>query len=133
MKTDILNRNDIEALVNVFYDKVKKCEPLCFHFTAVNWEKHLPVMYDFWENVIFSTGIYEGNPMAIHKRIHQQQPLSPMDFRQWIDLFTETVHILFEGENADLIRQRAESIASIMQVKIFHTIPGGGHSVSMDV
>ncbi len=123
MKADLQNRSDIEILVNTFYEKVKKDEVINYLFTdvvPVNWEKHLPVMYDFWDNILFSTGNYEGNPMAKHKAIDQKSPLSMRHFQQWISLFTETVNELFEGENAELIKQRAQSIATIMQLKILN-------------
>lgn len=121
MKTDILNRNDIEQLVNVFYEKVKIDESIGYFFTEVrkvNWEKHLPIMYDFWENVIFFTGNYEGNPMIQHKRLHEKSEMTLAHFEQWILLFNETVDELFEGENARTIKQKADNIARIMHIKI---------------
>ena len=121
MNTDIQNRSDIEKLVNAFYEKVKKDETIGYFFEAVNWEKHLPVMYNFWENIIFSTGNFEGNPMARHKELDQKSPMSMRHFQQWIYLFNDTINELFEGENAELIKQRAQSIATVMQVKIFNS------------
>jgi len=50
MKKDIENRDDIIRLVNTFYDKVKPDETIGYFFNRVvdvNWEKHLPVMYNF--------------------------------------------------------------------------------------
>lgn len=65
MKNDIRNREDIKLIVDAFYEKVKKDDEIAFFFSeiiAVEWEKHLPIMYDFWENVLFHVGIYQGNP-----------------------------------------------------------------------
>lgn len=124
MKADIQNRADIENIVNTFYEKVKKDETIGYFFTEVipvNWENHLPTMYDFWENLLFATGNYEGNPMAKHKGIHRKSALSMAHFQQWIHLFNDTVNELFEGENAELIKQRAQSIATVMQVKIHNS------------
>ncbi|CAN5381260.1 hypothetical protein BH11BAC2_BH11BAC2_08680 [soil metagenome] len=122
MKRDISNRKDIELMVNTFYTKVKKDPTISKYFTTViqvNWEKHLPVMYKFWENIVFSTGEYEGNPMKKHVAIHEKSPLSMNDFQQWTLLFNETVDELFVGEKAELIKQRAMSIATVIQVNIF--------------
>lgn len=118
MNTDIQDRSDIENLVNTFYEKVKKDDVISSFFMDVNWEKHLPVMYNFWENVIFSTGYYEGNPMVKHKEINQKSPMSMHHFQQWITLFNETADALFKGKNTELIKQRAQSIATVMQIKI---------------
>jgi len=123
MKKDIANRDDIILLINTFYEKVKKDQVIGYIFNdvaKVNWEKHLPVMYDFWENVIFFTGAYTGNPMTAHKQLHQKTPLNPEHFQEWIKLFTQTVDELFEGDKAELTKQRAISIATVMQIKIVH-------------
>ncbi len=125
--SDIKSRDDIILLVDTFYDKVKQdgmLGPIFNEKAQVNWVKHLPVMYDFWENVVFYTGNYGGNPMRIHQQLHQRFPLSKQDFDTWLNLFNSTVDELFNGDNAELIKQRARSIATVMQVKILHPGPG---------
>lgn len=121
MKKDIENRADIELLVRSFYDKVKADDTIGYIFNdiaKVNWEKHFPVMFDFWENVLFYTGGYEGNPMIIHQNINRVVPLTSTHFTRWNELFMQTVDELFEGNNAMLAKQRALSIATVMQIKI---------------
>src|SRR3954468_8371854 len=116
MKTDIRNKQDIIQLVNTFYDKVKQDAVIGHFFTEVmkvNWDKHLPKMYNFWDNVVFYTNNYSGNPMQIHKDIHALHALTGTDFKQWYTLFAATVDELFEGDNAELIKQRARSVATI--------------------
>jgi hemoglobin len=121
IKTDIRNREDIMLLVNSFYDKVKADAAIGYIFNdivKVNWEQHLPVMYDFWESVIFFTGTYNGNPMITHRKLHQVVNLTSDHFSQWLKLFTATLDEHFEGEKTELARQRALSIATVMQLKI---------------
>ncbi len=121
MKKDIQGRADIETVVKSFYDKVLKDETIGYIFTdviKVNWEKHLPIMYGFWENVIFYSGTYNGDPMNIHAHLHRMFPLSTAHFNQWTKLFNETIDELFEGENAERAKQRALSIATVMQIKL---------------
>jgi len=121
MKRDIETRGDIELLVKTFYDKVKIDPVIGYLFNnvfSVNWDKHLPVMFDFWENTLFYTGGYTGNPMKSHQRLHSQYPLQAKHFVQWVHLFTATVDELFAGEKAELAKQRALSISTIMQIKI---------------
>ena len=122
-RPDITSRTDIERLVNTFYDAIQADAAIGYFFTevvAVNWEKHLPVMYAFWENVLFHTGGYSGNPMERHKQLHHQSAMQPQHFQQWLHLFTTTVDQLFAGNNAEIIKQRAMSIATVMQLKILH-------------
>ncbi len=121
MKKDIENREDVKLLINRFYDKVKADPLIGFIFNdvmKVNWELHLPRMYDFWENTLFYIGGYTGNPMEIHRRLNQIVPLSAEHFQQWTNLFTSTVDEIFSGEKAELAKQRALSISTVMQIKI---------------
>lgn len=122
MKNDISNRNDIAALVNAFYEKVKLSS--IGHFfndvVNVNWEKHLPKMYDFWEGIVFGSSNYSGNPINTHKEVHSLHAFSKTDFEVWLKLFYETVDEMYAGEKAELIKQRATSIATVMQLKVIH-------------
>lgn len=121
MKTDINERADIELLVDEFYKRVQVDPTIGYIFSdiaKVNWQKHLPVMYDFFENMLFYTGSYNGNPMLLHKHLNRVVPLTPTHFDQWYYLFSTTVDDLFTGERASLAKQRAKSIATVMQLKI---------------
>ena len=118
---DIETPADIEVLVNAFYEKVKTDNVIGYIFTdavKVNWQRHLPVMYKFWENVLFYTGGYEGNPINSHKHLNNVVHLSSDHFKRWNELFVQTVDELFVGEKACLAKQRALSISTVMQIKI---------------
>ncbi|CAM3873875.1 group III truncated hemoglobin [Flavobacterium sinopsychrotolerans] len=120
MKTDIKNRNDIEKLINAFYGKIKTDTKIGYFFTdvaKVNWEEHLPKMYDFWENIMFSKGNYTGNPMSKHKELHQKSEMKEAHFQHWNALFNETVDELFTGEKAEEIKQRAMNISGVLMYK----------------
>jgi hemoglobin len=77
-------------------------------------------MYSFGENAIFYTGTYNGNPIELHKHLHRVANLKTKHFEQWNQLFTCSVDELFEGDNADLIKERAISISTVMQIKILN-------------
>jgi hemoglobin len=120
MKRDLRNREDIEKLVNNFYDVVKNDSKIGYLFTAiaqVNWEFHLPKMYSFWENVIFFTGDYDGNPMEKHKELNGKSKLNEEHFQHWNILFCKTVDSLFEGKKAEEIKLRAVKISEFMMIK----------------
>jgi len=120
MLPDITGRADIKRLIDSFYDKVKQDDTIGYIFNdvaKVDWEHHLPIMYDFWEGIIFQKGNYSGNPMSVHIALNQKTPLLPAHFSRWKEIFLETVNELFEGTNAELARQRAVSIATMMQIK----------------
>lgn len=119
---DIENRKDIEVIVNNFYEKVRNDDLIGYMFDRVNWDEHLQTMYNFWDNVLFYTGNYSGNPMIKHQMAHQRYPMSKIHFERWIAIFYATVDQIFEGKNATLIKERAKNIATIMELKIIGTI-----------
>ena len=120
MKTDIRNRADIEKMVKVFYGKVKEDPAISYFFNdvaKVNWENHLPKMCDFFENILFSSGNYDGNPMQAHEELHKKSEVRIEHFQHWNALFDATVDELFEGAKAEEIKQRATNIAAAMMHK----------------
>jgi len=124
MKSDIVSRKEIIIVVDDFYKKIKVDFTLGFIFNEVahvNWEKHLPIMYDFWENTLFYTGSYSGNPVNLHTHLHHLTPLNNTHFDQWNKLFVETIDENFEGPNAELAKQRAISISLVLAQKIAPT------------
>ena len=122
MKPDIKNRSDIQLMIDTFYKKVRAEKSIAYIFdevVKVNWENHLPIMYDFWEITLFHTGAYRRNTMKIHMDLHQKTALTKAHFDLWLQIFTETVDELFEGEAANNAKTRANSIATMMQFKIY--------------
>jgi hemoglobin len=121
MKTDIKNKEDIILLVDDFYLKVKTDATIGYLFTEVariNWEKHLQIMYDFWDNVLFHTGNFDGNPMLKHRTLDEKSSLTKIHFLHWTKLWKKTVDDLFEGEKAEEIKIRAENISKWMMNKV---------------
>lgn len=123
MKKDITTREDIILLVNSFYQKVQLNAELDNVFNGVaqlNWEAHLPKMYDFWEAIIFKNPIYNGNPMEVHKQLNSKIKLTKSMFDNWLELFKSTVDELFEGANAFEAKTRATSIATMISMKTLY-------------
>lgn len=121
MKNDITNRNDLILLVDTFYNKIQLNAKIGFIFTdvaKVDWSHHLPKMYDFWESVLFGKATYKGNPMLTHFALRDKTSLKTEEFDTWKNIFFETVNELFKGENAETIKQKAQSIADLMHFKL---------------
>lgn len=121
MKTDISTRDDVELLVNTFYDAVKQSPVIGYIFDnviKVNWEEHLPKMYSFWASILLDEHSYTGNPMLKHIEISRKAVMTDKEFSEWIELFNQTVDQLFEGETAQNAKVRAANIARLMLYKI---------------
>jgi hemoglobin len=110
-KKDIIERSDIELLVNKFYDKVNNDPLLSPVFSHVDWVKHLPIMYQFWSSMILGEQSYRGNPFQRHMNL----PIGAGHFNQWLKLFFNAVDETFSGDKAEEIKQRASSIAGLFQ------------------
>jgi hemoglobin len=122
-KADIQSRADIERMLASFYQKAFKDEQIGYFFTRVvplDLETHLPVIADFWEAIILNTNRYRKNVMEIHQHINELSPIRQQHLNRWVELFTETIDEHFSGNNASLMKQRAASIATLMDLKINH-------------
>jgi hemoglobin len=121
MKTDLDNRLEIEKMVDLFYEKVNKDDKISFFFSdvvKVDWQKHLPKMYDFWESVILGHNTYSGNPMGVHLNLNEKSTISKEHFDRWLFLFNKNLDENFKGKYTEMARQRALSVATVMQLKI---------------
>ena len=117
MKQDIKTREDIELLVNSFYNKVKNNPVLGYIFddiAQINWETHLPRMYSFWGSILLGEYSFSGNPMQKHVALSKLTALTEKEFSEWLSLFTQTVDELFDGKKADEAKIRANNIARLM-------------------
>jgi hemoglobin len=112
--SDIETRDNIETLVNKFYDKVKQDPLLALVFSHVDWPHHLPIMYNFWASMLLGEQTYQGNPFQKHIGL----PIRAEHFERWLKLFTETIDENFSGTKADETKSRAQSIAGVWKFKM---------------
>ena len=118
---DIEHRNDIQKLVETFYTSVKEDDLIAHFFNEVvvfNWEEHTTIIVSFWEKILLGTGNYQGNPMTKHLALNQLSPLKKEHFERWLLIWETTINKLFKGVKAEEAKERAKSIAAIMQFKL---------------
>ena len=118
---DLSTRNDLEVLMNSFYQKLLQDASINYIFTEIaqiNLEKHLPILVDFWQQTLFNIGGYKNNVLQIHLDLNAKIPFSEEHFETWLNHFNQTVNELFIGENAEKIKTRALSIATVMKIKM---------------
>jgi len=130
MKIDIAGREDIDLMLQVFYTKLLNDNSINYIFNDVvriNIDTHLPVIANFWESILFERNMYQNNPMKIHLDLQNKTPLLKHHFDTWLHYFNSTIDELFEGTIASKAKERALSIATVMQIKIAqqNSNPGG--------
>ncbi len=121
MKPDIKSREDIQTLIEQFYDKVIPDPVIGFIFTKVvdmHWEEHIPVIVDFWETILLDNPVYKKNAMEVHYTLNKKVPLQKIHFETWLNHFNATVDELFTGPIANLAKTRAKSIGAVMEHKM---------------
>lgn len=123
LTTDITSRADLDKLIETFYERVFADELLgpFFAQVALAPETHFSLLADFWEMVLFGKSLYCNNVIQKHTELHQRRPLEPHHFERWLFLFCGTVDGLFAGPVAEQAKIRAQSMATVLQVKI-HTL-----------
>ena len=91
MKKDISSREDIHFIITEFYKKLISDSEMLPFFEKIVQQNHL----DFNKKVRF-------------KKEH---------FTKWLGYLTTTINASFEGQVAQNMKDRANSIAMVMQVK----------------
>ncbi len=118
---DIHTREDLLFLMCKFYHKLLIDPTVGYIFTEVaqiDLEKHLPTLADFWEQALFHRGGYKNNVLQIHHDLHLKSALNKTHFGVWLQHFNASVDENFEGLNAEKIKTKAMSIATVMQLKV---------------
>ena len=85
---------------------------------VLNWEKHIPVICNFWESMILGSHNYQGNPMLKHIELSRKEKLLPEHFERWQSLWNQTLDSNFEGKNASVAKQKAHQIGGLMLLKV---------------
>jgi hemoglobin len=123
MKKDIETREELEEFLRAFYKKAFADELIGHFFIEVvplDLKTHIPVIANFWESVAFNKPNYRKNVMEVHQYIHHLSKIKKEHLDRWVKIFTETLDETFEGSKTELMKQRARSIATLMDIKLNH-------------
>ena len=117
MKSDIQTLEDVQLMVNTFYNKVQQDELIGEIFNNViqdRWPQHLETMYKFWQSILLNENTYTGQPFLKHINL----PISDEHFARWLDLFYSTTDELFAGPVADEAKKRGTMIGTMFNSKL---------------
>ncbi|MDF2450592.1 MAG: globin [Bacteroidota bacterium] len=119
MKKDIQTLEDIQLMVNTFYERIRENEllgPIFKDRIENRWPEHLEKMYRFWQTILLEEHTYHGAPFPPHATM----PVNEIHFTTWVQIFTATVNDLFEGPIAEEAKKRGTLMAAIFNSKISH-------------
>ena len=118
---DIKKRKDLELLVTEFYKKVLADDKIAPVFTGtvkIDWGSHLPVICDFWENLLWGGEKYQANLMQKHLDFNQHIHFTHLHLERWLLHWNTTLTANFAGKNAAQISERAGHIGRLILFKI---------------
>lgn len=124
---DITGLEDIQLMVDAFYNKVREdvlIGPI-FADVITDWQPHLEKMYAFWSAVLFGAPGFKGNPFAKHAPL----PIAQEHFGRWLELFAETIDANFAGPVAQEARQKAGIMATMFMSKLDRMRNGSGYTI----
>ena len=122
MKPDISSREDIKFIITKFYKLLLIDQKMIPFFEDIveqnHLEEHLDIISDFWNDIIFDTNSYANNVMKKHVDKNVFVAFKKEHFTIWISYFFQTIDADFDGENALSMKNRARSIATVMELKL---------------
>ena len=121
MKLDIASREDIHFIITEFYKKLTSDKFMLPFFEEIvkenHLEEHINIISDFWNDILFYTNSYTNNVLQKHLDFNKKVVFKKEHFSTWLQYLTTTIDDNFDGQNAQNIKDRALSIATVMQVK----------------
>ncbi|PKA84005.1 hemoglobin [Ulvibacter sp. MAR_2010_11] len=122
-KTDLSTREDVAFLVTTFYGKVRADALLGPIFNGIirDWEHHFEHLSDFWETNLFFKKSYSGNPILKHIEVDKKVDgkINELHFGTWLNLWFQTIDELFEGETAQIAKNRARNMGTFLHISMF--------------
>ena len=100
---------DLIKFIEAFYTEIRQDELLgpIFNEMITNWDKHIRKIAVFWKSHLKEPGLYKGNPLEIHRRLHSKSPFTEEQFVRWLGLFEQVAKDYFVGDDLKSIKQKS--------------------------
>ena len=118
MVADLDSREQVQRFVELFYQRLLEDDamaPIFLDVAAVDLDKHLPHIVDYWCKLLLGEQGYQRHTMHIHRQLHGKQALQPEDFARWLGHFCATLDAHIEGPQTEKARRIATAIAGNME------------------
>lgn len=115
---DLDSREQVEHFVDLFYQRLLADEvmaPIFLDVAAVELDRHLPHIKDYWCKLLLGERGYQRHTMNIHRQLHGKQALRPAEFERWLDHFGVALDAHFTGPQTEKARRIATTIAGNME------------------
>lgn len=120
-----LNLTDsaLRTLIEDFYERVRADPALgpVFNAAITDWDEHHARLSDFWSSILFASGRYKGNPVAMH--LLHADALTPAMFERWLGHWHDATRVHLEPDSAALLRAKAARIAESLRLAVTYRRP----------
>lgn len=120
-KRDLRDRADIETFVQAFYTRLlvdPELAPLFLDVAAIDLDKHVPIICDYWQKLLFGDTSYQRHTMNKHRAIDAKHPFTKRHFALWTHYFIATMDGQFQGPVAEKAKRIALRIAHNMSERL---------------
>lgn len=116
MKRELKNVEDIQELVDRFYERAAKDELLApMFFRQVNdVSAYKDTMYRFWASILLDQTAYSGSPF----QKHEDMQLQHQHVVRWLTLILDSIDELYTDPSAEQAKLRAIKIAEVFKFKL---------------
>lgn len=119
-----LTKQHIETLVKRFYDRVREDDmlgPIFNDVAKVDWDRHIPLICQFWNSVMLKTQEYRGNPYVKHIMLGEMIDIQETHFERWLSLFKQEAIKHLPPEAAGKTIEKASMIATSLKYGMLRT------------
>ena len=126
---EIETREDIQNLVNSFYEKIRADDLLGdifnSHIPENAWPAHLEKLADFWETNLFGVPKYKGNLTQKHIDVDTSlnYTIDSVHFGKWLQHWFDTIDELYKGEYAQKAKNAARKMSTGQFIAIWSKRP----------
>lgn len=125
MKENQITEENIQQLVDTFYEKIREDKALSPIFLQAigddlkKWKSHMQTMYDFWSAIMLNSRRYSGNPLQKHRELPS---FDRSLFDRWLDLFKKTAFQIYTDEIANHFIAKSNRIAESLKLGLYDMI-----------
>jgi hemoglobin len=118
MNHEQLSEDDLENVVNVFYDRVRVDAMLgpVFNGAIDDWPDHLTKLQAFWSSIMLTTGRYKGRPLPAH--VKHANVINSGSFKRWLEIWKLTTDEILPRAAASSMQEKAARIAQSLSMGI---------------
>lgn len=114
---DISSRADVHDLVVGFYREIvfdDLLAPVFGEVAEVDWAVHIPRLIDYWSITLLGEAGYRGAVLAVHRHVHDLDPLRVEHLDRWYELWTRSIDATWHGPVAEHAKRHALRIGASM-------------------